>query len=191
MGSASSGFHEEKKGKSHNITPGASERKKENRALLQRPPLSYLLNPGISDAYRSPPLLLPSIYQRVCIERYKLSLVLWGCWNINWRERHCCRWVIYLALFIKKRGRLKGFGWYWRKKKGTWLQEVTYVEFHFFLLQLSEVYTPAVVSTCACHCTDMSTTNGRHRKCIPIWDLMVFVASQSKALAYFSTFLCI
>lgn len=30
---------------------------KENRTLLQRPPLSYLLKPSISDAYRCPPPL--------------------------------------------------------------------------------------------------------------------------------------
>lgn len=59
------------------------------------------------------PLLPLNASQRGCIEIYKLSLVLWDCWNINWGESHCCQWVIYLALFIKKRRRLKG--WCWNK----------------------------------------------------------------------------
>lgn len=37
------------------LLQGPLKGKKENRTLLQRPPLSYLLNPSISDAYRSPP----------------------------------------------------------------------------------------------------------------------------------------
>lgn len=83
---------------------------KGNRAWLQRPPLSYLLKLSISNDYIWPPpafiRIAESLHRKIQIVSHAVRLL-----EHKLRQRHCCQWVIHLALLIHKRWRFKGCCW--------------------------------------------------------------------------------
>lgn len=119
----------------------------ENRTLLQRPPLSYLLKPGVSDAYRCPPpaskRIAESLHRKIQIVSRAVRLL-----EHKLRREALLSVSNILSIIHKEEGKIKRC-WLVLKNILDYIADtaVTYgLMWVFYLLQLSEIYIPGVVS---------------------------------------------